>query len=354
MKEPTRRHRSTATPPRPSRVIRPYEIDERYLAVLLQLDPYRAFKYATIPWLHCLCRPDVEYSVFRKYLGYLRQAPNRYIRCPEQQNASPNVPYKTLVYELAERGISLLRDRGLMPEPTSIAHGADKKSKRASSFALHRAHSYYHEVIVDLGYYAPLHYLIRHNSALRLVDFSQLLAHSNVPSATRLSRDPLLVSLKRRQTRFDGTPHLIIRAKPNAQRLTIGVPGIQVDRGTETFERVEAHVLNAIEYIEDRHHERQWGFDNCMIPFLFTSEARKARAIAFLERQRNGFPFVIFKTIPDLGLLHHFPKPRHYDPAYRYADGEPKPPDSIHVFTTPWKRAGFPDFNFNTFEECKP
>lgn len=354
MKQPTRRHRSTSVPVRPSRIIRPHEFDERYLSVLTRLDPNRAFKYATIPWLHSLCRPEVEYSVFRKYLGYLRQAPNRYIRCPDQQNASPNVPYKTLVYELAERGITLLRSRGLMPEPISLDDETGKKPTRSRGFAQHRAHSYYHEVIVDLGYFAPLHHLVQNNDALRLIDYTALLDHPNVPSVTRASRDPLLITLKYGQTRLDGTPHVLVLSRPNASPLSIGIPGIQVDRGTETFERVEAHLRNAAEYIADRHHERLWGFDNCMIPFLFTSDARKQRAIAFVERERGSFPFLLLKTVPDLGLLHHFPKPQHYDPTYRFHDDEPRPPDSIHVFTTPWQRAGFPDFRLNTFEECTP
>ena len=352
MKEPTRRHRTTSTPVGSSRIIRPYEFDERYLSVLAHLDPERAFKYATIPWLHWLCRPDVEYSVFRKYLGYLRQAPNRYIRCPEQQSASPNVPYKTLVYELAPRGVALLRDRGLIKDRISPLDETDKGAKRRRSPAAHRAHSYYHEIIVDLSYFAPLRHLVRSAPELQLVDFAHLLNHSNVPKSTRDASDPLLVTLKSGQTRFDGTPHLILRRRPRASPLTIGIPGIEVDRGTEVFDRVEAHLRNAIEYIEDRHHERIWGFDNCMIPFLFTSEARKARALAFVERTRGRFPFLLFKTVPDIGLLHYFPKPRHYDPAYRYEEGEPKPPAAIHVFTTPWQRAGFPDFSLNTFEDC--
>jgi len=71
MKTATRRHRSTAAPVNQARVIRPYEIDERYIEVLQCLEPYHQFKYATIPWLHYLTGPKVEYSVFRKYLGYL-------------------------------------------------------------------------------------------------------------------------------------------------------------------------------------------------------------------------------------------------------------------------------------------
>ena len=168
---------------------------------------------------------------------------------------------------------------------------------------------------------------------------------------TRTSSDPLLVTLKRGQTRFDGTPHVIVRLRTPDVPLSIGIPGIEVDRGTETFERVEAHIRNAIEYIADGHHARLWGFDNCMIPFLFTSEARKTRAMAFLKSEHGAFPFLLFKSVPDIGLLRHFPKPEHYDPNYRYADGEPRPPESIHVFTTPWQRVGYPDFHLNTFDE---
>jgi hypothetical protein len=38
-------------------------------------------------------------------------------------------------------------------------------------------------------------------------------------------------------------------------------------------------------------------------------------------------------TIPDFGLLHHFPRPEHYDREYAYADDEPRHPDDIHIFT---------------------
>jgi len=351
MKEPTRRHRSSAKPVVAPRIIRPHDIDERYLAVLGLLEPCRRFKYATIPWLHYLSGLEVEYSVFRKYLGYLRQDPNRYIRCPEQQNASPNVPYKTLVYELAERGLALLRDRGLVPEPPPIAAASDRNSKRQRCFALHRAHSYYHEIIVDLGYYAPLHHLVRTDPALRLIGFADLLAHKNVPAATRAAADPLLVQLKQAQMRFDGTPHVLVRTRPDGRHLAIGIPGIQVDRGTETFEAIEKHLRHAVEYVGAGHDRRLWGFDNCMIPFLFTSASRKVRAMALLAEICGTCPFILFRTIPDIGLLHQFPKPEHYDPARPVAADEWKPPADIHVFTGAWQRVGYRDFHLRTFDE---
>src|SRR5215468_1058241 len=160
MKAPTRRHRSSNAPIGNHRTIAPHEIDERYIEVLRRLEPYHHFKFATIPWLHYLSGISVEYSVFRKYLGYLRQAPNHYIGYPEQQNASPNVPYKTLVYELAERGLNELIHRGITAKRHSPVPAKTPKSNRNFAFALHRAHSYYHEIIVDLGYNAPLQHLV--------------------------------------------------------------------------------------------------------------------------------------------------------------------------------------------------
>src|SRR5689334_6415482 len=110
MQIPNRRLRTSDQPSRGPRRIAPHALHVRYIEVLRLLEPYHRFKYATIPWLHFLAAPCVEYSVFRKYLGYMRETPNRYLRCPEQQLASPNTPYKTLVYELAPRGLAELID----------------------------------------------------------------------------------------------------------------------------------------------------------------------------------------------------------------------------------------------------
>jgi hypothetical protein len=352
MNAPTRRHRSSDKPIGRHRTIEPYEIDERYIEVLRRLEPYHQFKYATIPWLHYLSNVPVSYSVFRKYLGYLRQAPNHYLACPEQQLMSPNVDRKTLVYELAERGLNELVGRGIVLK----RHSADpdvrlQKSNRNFAFALHRSNSYYHEIIVDLGYFAPLHHLVRNDPHLRLLDFAQLMVHRNVPQQTRDARDPLLVQLKHEQLRFDGTPHLFIRKRADGVSLPLGIPGIQVDRGTESFQQLEKHLLHAIEFIEERHFERHWGFDNCLIPFLFTKEVRKQRAMQFVREERGKCPSLLFQTIPDFGLLRHFPRPEHYDRNYQYIDGEPVHPDNIHIFTNPWQRIGYPGFYLNTFEQ---
>jgi hypothetical protein len=352
MQAPTRRHRSSDKPIGNHRAIAPHEIDERYIEVLRLLEPYHHFKFATIPWLHYLTRISVSYSVFRKYLGYLRQAPNHYLGCPAQQNASPNVDRKTLVYALAERGLNELIGRGIVAKRHSPDPEAKPpKSKRNFTFALHRSNSYYHEMIVDLGYFAPLQHLVRSDPNLRLIDFAELIVHRNVPQQTREAKDPLLVQLKYQQLRFDGTPHLIIRRRADDASLPVGIPGIQVDRGTETFHQVEKHLLHAIEFVEGRHFQRHWGFDNCLIPFLFTKEVRKVRAMQFVREERGRCSFLLFQTIPDFGLLRHFPRPEHYGLNYQYIEGEPVHPDNIHIFTNPWQRVGYPNFHLDTFDE---
>lgn len=158
---------------------------------------------------------------------------------------------------------------------------------------------------------------------------------SSRTQATRDAIDPLLVTLGAHQTRFDGTPHVLVRMR-NGASVSIGIPGIEVDRGTETFERVEAHLRNAVEYIADGYHARIWGFQNCMLPFLFASHARKERAMAFLEKHKGPFPHLLFRVVPDIGLMRTFPHPALL--------GESD-------FSKPWQRVGYPSFRLDTFEE---
>src|SRR6266436_5040637 len=131
MEKPTRRSRTSDKPLTRPRPIASHELRERYIEVLRLLEPYHHFKYATTPWLYYLSGTKVEYSVFRKYLGYMREAPNHYLRCPQQQSASPNTPYKTLIYELAERGLNELLNRGIVAKRRALdAELAPPKSKR--------------------------------------------------------------------------------------------------------------------------------------------------------------------------------------------------------------------------------
>jgi len=185
----------------------------------------------------------------------------------------------------------------------------------------------------------------------RVFGLARLPRHIAMDDELREAKDPLLIQLKCDQLRFDGTPHLIIRKRADGVSLPLGIPGIQVDRGTESFQQVEKHLVHAIEFVEGKHSERHWGFDSSVIPFLFTHEARKSRAMQFVRQERGKCSFLLFQTIPDLGLLHHFPRPEHYDRNYQYKEGEPVLPANIHIFANPWQRVGHSDFYVNTFDE---
>lgn len=349
MQPRTRRHRHSNKPLAGPRVIEPRFLHDRYVRALKWLEPYHYCKYATAPWLHYLTAPNIEYSVFRKHLGYLREDPNNYVGCPDQQLASPNTNYKHLVYELRERGLNELIQRGLATKRVTLdPETRPRKRRRNRAFAYHRANSYYHEIIVDLGYYLPLRYCIAADPALRLIDFGQLLQRPEVPATTRESRDPLLITLRDAEMRFDGTPHIVVRKSSDGKEYSVFLPGIQVDRGTETFAKVETHILHALEFVDGLHYERHWGASNCVIPFLFTKTARKDRALEFLHKHRGTCAPLLFQMIPDLGLEPHFPKPQHYDRSYQHRHGDWAPAETIHIFTRPWQRAGLPDYDLLT------
>src|SRR5258708_5775708 len=91
---------------------------------------------------------------------------------------------------------------------------------------------------------------------------------------------------------------------------------------------------------------------NCLIPFLFTKELRRHRAMQFVRDEHGKCPFLLFQTIPDLGLLPHFPRPEHYDRNYQYIEGEPVHPDNIHIFTNPWQRVGHLCWRPRRLGEC--
>ena len=74
----------------------------------------------------------------------------------------------------------------------------------------------------------------------------------------------------------------------------------------------------------------------------------------FLRKQRGSCAPLLFQTIPDLGLLPHFSKPQHYCRTYQHQDGEWVPPETIHIFSRSWQRAGRPNYDLLTLGEATP
>lgn len=340
-----RRHRaSTEPPPGRKRAHAVKKLSERHIATFALLDPYLGFKYLTTEWIRYFVGGAYIYN--SQVLGWLQEKPNCYIARPPQQKASPNFLAKQAVYELAEKGFRELVERGLATLQPGRASG------RIYPNASHRSNSYAHELIVDIGFYAPLRHAVDHAPHVRLVTFADLLQHPEVPESTRCAEDPLLITLQRASqhtfnvvTRFDGTPFVLVITLPNGQEENRCIPGLQVDRGTRSLVTLEQHVDHAIEFVRARHYHRHFGFDTCLIPFLLTQASRMQHVMRYVERKYGPCKFLLFKLVPDFHQdLDHFPKPAHYDPTYRYTADEWRPPESIHVITTPWLRVGHPEY----------
>jgi hypothetical protein len=344
-KPPRRRHRaSTEPPPGRKHAHAVKKLSDRHIATFALLDPYLGFKYLTTEWIRYFVGGAYIYN--SQVLGWLQEKPNCFIARPPQQKASPNFLAKQAIYELAERGFSELVERGMAVPQSGRASG------RLYPNAAHRSNSYPHELIVDIGFYAPLRHAVDHAPHVRLISFAQLLKHREVPEATRRAEDPLLITLQKASqksfnvvTRFDGTPFVLVITSPNGQDENRCVPGLQVDRGTRSLATLEQHVDHAIQFVRAKHYVRHFGFDTCLIPFLFTEGSRQRHVMGYVEKKYGPCKFLLFKLIPDFHQdLDHFPKPGHYDPDYSYAVDEWRPPDTIHVITSPWSRVGYPDF----------
>lgn len=346
MEKPRRRHRASIAPPAGrKREHAVKKLSDRHIATFALLDPYLSFKYLTTEWIRYFVGGAYIYN--SQVLGWLQEKPNCYIARPPQQKASPNFLAKQAVYELAERGFRELVERGL------AASQSNRSSGRIYPNSAHRSNSYPHELIVDIGFFAPLRYAVDHATNVRLVSFADLLKHPEVPEATRRADDPLLVTLRAADqhcfevvTRFDGTPFVLVITLADGTEENRCVPGLQVDRGTRTLATLREHVDHAIQFVRGKHYARHFGFDTCVIPFLFTQQSRMRHVTAYVEKTYGPCKFLLFKQIPDFHQdLDHFPKPAHYDRSYQFTDDEWRPPDTIHVITTPWQRVGFPDFH---------
>jgi hypothetical protein len=235
-------------------------------------------------------------------------------RDPEQQK-SRAFHYRDAVYSIDEAGKRCLAKDGYVWRE-----------------AKHRSHAFAHEFNIDMGFYLPLMVAVKEDPALTLIDTRAFLDHPNTPRAARESQHPFQVSIGDERVILDGRPVVL---KYNETALCI--PGLQHERSTKGVRvkdpdrsSVGKHLRHAIAAHEQRIYEKHYGFDNFLLPFIFTNDAQMHLALQYiLELRPNGVPFIICKTIPDLAYEAAFPKP------------------SSELLLSPWQRAGHPQFTFS-------
>jgi hypothetical protein len=332
-------------PPRRRRDIRTEKakavLTERHRDLFRLLDPTFDFKYLTSKWAHEFIGGNEH--AFKVMLRNLFDA--GYLDRPRQQAYSPNSNSKHLVYERTDKAVRAL---------------GEGFNRHALS---HRSNSYPHEFLVDLGFYAPMRYAVKHDPALELYGPRSLLSGYTVnvqrrsrsgritgamsmqfPLSTREDDDPFLITLQGGETmRFDGTPFVLERKLSDGSTSVIFVPGIEVDRKTEGLRSVNPknparttltrHIVQIAQFFRERAFMRHYGFHMMMVPIITTNETHTRNAMAFVEQEIGPCKYLLFKTLPDLALEPHFPKP------------------SADFFATPWMRVGHRPFNLATFEE---
>lgn len=334
-----RRRRDTRTPCEVG-----LRLTQRQRRILGLLDPHLGFKYLTSRWLHTFVGGNED--AFKRTLRRLFDA--GYLDRPIQQRATPNANYKHIVYAQTAKAAALLD---------------------APDLATHRSGSFAHELLVDLGVYAPLRFAVAQDQALVLFDARQLLDGAEfrlrtnsvehtafariqkfgdqehfetltVPVSTRTSADPFRITLRNGDTmRFDGTPFVLQRRMPDASTSSIFVPGVEVDRGTENLGNVAAkdrfrttltgHLDQIIAWFRERGFRDHYGMRMMMVPIITTSERRMQSAMKYVQDAVGPCRYLLFKTARDLVSLEHFPEP------------------SADMFVSPWNRVGFEPFAFD-------
>jgi hypothetical protein len=284
--------------------------------------PLVRYRYLPADYVHAFAGGNFDYLIDR--LNVLSRRPNLYLARPHQQRANAGANHRRLIYELAEKGIALMRERG---------------------FPVHRTRapgSFAHELMTCL-IMASLELGSRESSA-RLIGWSDILASQSLPEATRQSPKPYhspvsaVINGHRWDTHIaaDAHPFGIERVR-EGRRSYFFCPGIEADCGSEPidasdFQRSSLYKKFVLYLAVEAQgiHRTHFGFPNLYIPFVTTTVSRLASMMALLERITGGAGArqFLFKTFP------------------AFTSYEKPPPPSGHMLTEDWARVGYPPFNF--------
>jgi len=287
--------------------------------------PLARYRYLPADYLHALAGGSLDYLVNR--LALLARKPNSYVSRPQQQRANANANCRPQIYELSDKGIRLMHERGLMSQrprtPTNFAHELMTCQLMAS---------------FELG--------VRESSN-RLITWSDILQSQNLPEATRRSQRPFHIPVTvtiggatiPTHVIADGAPFGIARSVDGQASYFFFCPGVEADCGTEPidasdFQRSSLFKKFVLYLAVDAQgiHRSHFGFPNLYIPIVTTNAARLSSMMKLLERITGGAGAknILFKTFPAFT-----------------SSGKPPSP-SGHMVTEDWQRVAYPPFNFLT------
>lgn len=277
-------------------------------------------RYRYLPLDFIVAHTGLSYSYLVHRLDDLARKPNKFLNRPEKQRAQPNANYRFLIYELAERGETILKHKGLYSTEPRLGD----------------EHLFAHSLMVSETI-ASLEIGINNRSAMiwwpeiagRLAE-----PHRSIP----VHIEHHFPHAGKKVADFD------------YYNDSNGPIGIQYPDGTARFLSLEAEHTNqvdcnnltktsflkkflAIRYIMDnRLYDKHWGLPNLITLVVTSSQARidTMKELIMRETGGAGCTYIAFAIIPVLE-----------DP---FTAAKPMP----QLYTEGWQRAGHPDLFLNS------
>lgn len=287
-------------------------------------EPLARYRYLPADYLHAFSGGSLDYLINR--LNLLSRRPNLFVARPHQQRASASANHRRLIYELSDRGMEVMHERGF----------TCRRTRPAGNFA-HELMTCLVTASLELG---------TKETGTNLIRWDDILASKSMPDSTRHAGKPWMIPVSatingqqiEAQIAADGLPFGVARVVEN-RRFFFFCPGVEADCGTEpvdTSDFVRSSIYKKLALylaIEEQGvHRTHFGFPNFYVPFITTNATRLKSMMKVLERITGGTgsKIILFKTFP------------------AFTSYEIPPPPSGHMLTEDWQRVGHPPFNFLT------
>ena len=288
---------------------------ERDIKIFKLLARYR---YLPSDYIHAFVGGNAK--ALTRRLNLLSRKPNLYLARPHQQRESASANHRPLIYELDERGVRALRERGASPP-----------AKGNYRYFAHELMIAQITASIELG--------TREHRHVRLIPWQEILASPHTPPATRESPTPASIPVTFSFRNETITLNLQADAQPFGLERIIGesrsylfFPGIEADCGTEPLDATDADRSSLakkfaayIAIAEQLIYRSHFGFPAFFVPFITSSTTRAHSMMRLLEKMTNGrgSKMFLFKTFPVFTSFDTPPK----------AGG--------HMLTEPWLRVGY-------------
>lgn len=275
-------------------------VNEHQLSILQLLEPRLYYKYLASNWLRVLVPKNKTNT--SNALVKLATDPNNYVEADRDRR----FPGRHFVYNLTDKGRRELLSRGKLVDMTEL-----KKNQAAHDLIVYTT-------LASIEYGAQ-------NLLYTYVPWRDLLFHPDIPEETRRAKNHI-IKMAERTVHPDGYPFII-----QTDRKTYHFPGLEVQMGTEgidTEDKTRPSFSNKFaaykEFIDKGYYRSHFGFENCLVPFIFVNERHMWNSIAYVEKHYGKCAWMLFKLVPNLPQMRNFPEP------------------SPYFWDTPWMRAGYP------------